>query len=129
MQASCRQFPKIGKDPVREPECPGQLQFFLKRIADRTDLAVCRFGDPAFEAGPKGSGQDGVIAAVQNPAWIFSEPIERSKMSNLRESGEISVKVRERFSHLVELIEIITIPWQRWRAAMGSDHIDSALEG
>jgi len=50
-------------------------------------------------------------------------------MSDLRKSGEIAVKVRKRFSHLVELIEIIPVPWQGWSSAMGSDDSGPAFEG
>ena len=49
-------------------------------------------------------------------------------MGDLRESGEITVQVRKRFSHPVELIEIIAIPWQSWSSAMGGDDIYAALE-
>ena len=81
-----------------------------------------------FKPGPEGGGQDGIIATVKNLAWIFSKPIESSQVGDLRQSGEISVKVRKGFSHLVELIEIIPIPWQGRCSAMGCDDIYSALE-
>src|ERR1700676_439036 len=50
-------------------------------------------------------------------------------MSDLGKCGEIPVKVRKRFSHLIELIEIVPIPWQSRSSAMGSDDIDPALQG
>src|ERR1700674_4641455 len=50
-------------------------------------------------------------------------------MSDLGKSGDIPVKVRKRFSHLIELIEIVPIPRQGWSSAMGSDDIDPALQG
>src|SRR5580704_2947100 len=50
-------------------------------------------------------------------------------MGDLGKSGDISVKVRIRLSHLFELIEIIMIPRQRWGPTMSGDDVDSALEG
>ncbi len=126
--SDCREFPKIGKDPVREPEGHGELKFFLQRITDGTDPLVSGWGDPPFKPGPKGGGHDRIIAPVQNLAWIVSQLGKRSEMGDLRESGEISVQVRKGFSHLVELIEVVSIPWQGWRAAMGCDDIYSTLE-
>ena len=125
---SC-EFPKIGKNPVRKSERRRELQFFLERITDGTDTMVGRPIDPPFQPGPKRRRQDGIIAPVEDPAWIFSKPIERSEMGDLRKSGEISVKVRIRLSHLFELIEIIMIPRQRWGSTMSRDDVDSALKG
>ena len=82
-----------------------------------------------LQPGPKSGTHDRVVTSVQNLAGIFSKPIERPEMSDLRERGEIPVKVGKRFSHLVKLIEIILIPWQGWSSAMGSDDGDSGLKG
>ena len=122
------ELPEVGKNSVGETECHGELEFFLQRIEDGPDAVVGGFGNPPFETRPKETGHDRVIASVQNLARIFSEPVKRSKMRDLGEGRNIAVKVRKRFSHLVELIEIISIPRQGWCPAMCGDDVDPALE-
>src|ERR1700730_12817107 len=107
-------FPEIGKDSIRKPECHRELKFFFQRITDGTDPIVRGLGDPAFQTRPEHTGHDRVIAPIKNLAGVFAQAIQRSQMSDLGKSGEIPVKVRKRFSHLIKLIEVVPIPWQGW---------------
>ena len=123
-----QELPDVRENLFRKTKRNGQLKLLLKRISNRTDPVEFGPGNPPCKPGPKSCGYNWIVAAVKDLTWIFPEPAESFQVGDLRQGGDVSVQVRKGFPHFVELIEIIPIPWQGRRAAMGCDDGYPALE-